>query len=227
MLPGEWFIKAKNSTHLGAEQCQRARAERATGRATEWETERASERTTYPGRMSVGAVCNICGRNISISWQHVASNKLLNCVSRHSVNKTKLKQRAEWHSFPMCASVCEWYWVCAPNWALAMAYEIWGGQSSGMGSMWHASKWLALALAFYLPCQSVKIQMNIMRKMISASSTFRAMSISQMCVCVYVCVVFNCNPLGCFGFQCFISMQYYNSRAKHSFLYFIALSPWP
>lgn len=67
--------------------------------------------------------------------------------------------------------------------------------------MRHASKWLASALAFYLPCQSVKIQMNIMRKMISASSTFHASSISHVCVvcmCVFFLIVI---PLGALAFN--------------------------
>lgn len=51
-----------------------------------------------------------------------------------------------------------------------------------------------------------------------------------LCPCVCVCVrSFNCNPLRSFGFQCFISMQYYNAtqqKIKVTFGCFIAFALW-
>lgn len=86
--------------------------------------------------------------------------------------------------------------------------------------------------------QSVKIQMNIMRKMISANFLFSNSRYPRVCVCVRVCLCvyvhvyvyvrsFNCNPLRSFGFQCFISMQYYNVTQKNKSNFWLLYSICP
>lgn len=101
------------------------------------EREREHTLTNYPGRMSVGAVCNICGRNMSKSWQHVASNKLLNCVFQAFRKQNKTETKPFVQAFCMCVSVFEWYWELALTeswlWRWRWALDV-GGWGLGVGS---------------------------------------------------------------------------------------------